>query len=428
MPHVRDQRRTLGAVGRLAVVRRLTLVSLLGISLAVSSPGCIGPRSLELTRLRYDQAVNETSEQQWLRNIVRLRYGDLPSFLDVAAITSQFELSSRGGINGGQERDSPNLSFFGDTSLQFRDAPTLSYTPRDPTELTRAMVAPVGITALGLMANNGWSIDDVLRLMVADINGLENAPGSEQFLPEAAPSPTPFDEAVRLAGQLRRERAIVLASVESHKLVSPPIAADRVDGSDLVQAATNRLEYRTTANAAELVLTRTDPGYRLIVSPTAGGRPDVDAFRQLLRLSADRLEYVVRRADVPGGVELRPLPDSLDSLDVRTRTLLDMLTYLSKGVHVPEQHVCRGLAAQTVGPDGVTFDWTTVTRGLFQVCVQEKRPKDAAVAIEYQGYWYFIPASDKRSKSTLALIQALFNLQLSEPKKAGPVLTLPVGL
>ena len=105
-----------------------------------------------------------------------------------------------------------------------------------------------------------------------------------------------------------------------------------------------------------------------------------------------------------------------------------MLTFLSKGVRVPEEHLHRGLATQTVGPDGIAFDWTAVTRGLFQVCVQKKRPKDAAVAIEYQGYWYFIPASDKRSKSTLALIQALFNLQLSEPKKSGPLLTLPVGL
>jgi hypothetical protein len=132
--------------------------------------------------------------------------------------------------------------------------------------------------------------------------------------------------------------------------------------------------------------------------------------------------------DVPGGVELLPLPDGLDSIDVQTRTLLDMITFLSKGVEVPEEHRCRGLVAQTVGPDGIAFDWTQVTRKLFLVCVQKKRPKEAAVAIEYQGYWYYIAASDKRSKATLALIQALFNLQLSEPKKAGPVLTLPVGM
>jgi hypothetical protein len=248
------------------------------------------------------------------------------------------------------------------------------------------------------------------------------------FLPRTVPRPTPFVEAARLAADLRGERVLALSSVEVPKAVSPPIAADRVDGSDLVLAANGKLEYRAAENSAGLVLTRAEPGYRLCISPVFGRRPEIDAFRQLFRLSPGRLEYDVRRVDVPGGVEPLPLPDSLDSLNVRTRTLLDMLTFLAKGVRVPEEHLYRGLAAQTVGPDGIVFDWTTVTSGLFEVSVQKKRPKDAAVAIEYQGYWYYIHAADKRSKSTLALIQALFNLQLSEPKKGGPLLTLPVGL
>ena len=265
--------------------------------------------------------------------------------------------------------------------------------------------------------------------MVADVNGLENAPGAEQFIP-VKPSRT-RRRSTRWPGSRASSAAsdvIVLASVELPKPVSSPIAANRVDGSDLVQAASNKLEYRAAEQRDELVLTRTEPGYRLTLSPAARGRPDVDAFRQLLRLAPGRLEYGVRRVDVPGGVGLLPLPDSLESVEVRTRTLLEMLTFLSKGVRVPEDHLCRGLAAQTVGPDGIVFDWTVVTQDLFQVCVQKKCPKDAAVAIQYQGYWYYIPASDKRSKSTLALIQALFNLQLSEPKKGGPVLTLPVGI
>lgn len=426
MPHVRDERRNSGRVARFRRVLRLAHCVLLLVLL----PGCIGPRSLELTRLRYDQVVHETTEQQWLRNIVRLRYGDLPSFLDVSAITSQFELSSRGGITGGQERDSANSSLFGDMSLQFRDAPTLSYTPRDPTELTRTMVAPVGITALGLMANNGWSLDDVLRVMVADMNGLANTPGAEQLIPETPPLPTPFADLSRMMGRLGHERALVLASADSPKAVSPPIATGRVDGSDFVQAASNQLEYRRSQGAEEVVLTRSEVGYRLTLSPAADGSPELAELRHLLQLAPGRLDYEVKRVDAPGGIGLLPLPDALESIDVRTRTLLEMLTYLSKGVKVPEEHACRGLAAQTVDVNGVPFDWPVVTRGLFHVCSQKKRPKDkdVAVAIQYQGYWYFIPAADKRSKSTLALIQALFNLQLSEPKKGGPVLTLPVGM
>ena len=409
-----------------AASRAASFLSCLATLLAAT--GCLGPKSLELTRLRYDEAVHETSEQQWLRNIVRLRYGDLPSFLDVAAITSQFEVSGRGGMTGGRERDSPNRSLFGDFWLQFRDAPTLSYTPRDPAELTRVMVAPVGITALGLMANNGWSIEDVLRLIVGEMNGLQNAPGAEAIVPEAVPGPSPFLEMAGMAGRLRRERLLVLSSVDGPEAVSPEIAADRVDGSDFVQAASHDLEYRPAQGSDALVLTRSAPQYRLSFSPAAEGVPDAIALREILRLAPGRSDYAIRREGVPGGVGLLPLPDSLDSIDVRTRTLLEMLAFLSKGVVVPEEHAARGLAAQAVGPDGVPFDWTCVTRGLFRVCSRKKRPRDAAVAIEYQGYWYFIAETDKRSKSTLGLLQALFNLQLSEPKKSGPLLTLPVGL
>jgi hypothetical protein len=347
--------------------------------------------------------------------------------LDVSAITSQFELSGRGGMTGGQQRDSANSTLFGDMALQFRDAPTLSYTPRDPTELTRAMVAPVGITALGLMANTGWNSEDVLRLIVAEVNGVQNAPGATDIVPLRVPPWTPFPELAQLVGELRRERLLVLESTKETAQVSPPIGADRVDGSDLVEAAANDLEYRQAGQPDALILTRNTASYRLAFHPDALGRPDVEALWRMLNLVPGRLEYAIKRESVPGGVDLLPLPQALDEVHLRTRTLLEMVTFLSKGVEVPEDHLCRGLVAQTVGPDGVVFDWTSVTSGMFRVCAQKHRPKAAAVAIEHRGYWYYIPESDKRTKATLAMLQGLFNLQLSEPKKSGPLLTLPVG-
>src|SRR5262249_20307638 len=156
--------------------------------------------------------------------------------------------------------------------------------------------------------------------MVAEVNGLANAPGAEQLIPETAPPPTPFGDVARMASQLRRDHAIALAAVDLSKPVSSPIAATRVYGADLVQAASHKLEYRPAARDGERVLTRPEPGYRLTFPPAAQGRPDAEAFRQLLRLEPSRLEYGLRRVDVPGGVALLPLPDVLDSIDVRTRT------------------------------------------------------------------------------------------------------------
>jgi|LakMenE18May11ns_1017448.scaffolds.fasta_scaffold9882173_1 hypothetical protein len=68
------------------------------IVLAASLLGCsFGPRSLMQTRLRYNDAVKTTSEQQFLLNIVRLRYTDTPSSLSISSIADQQEL---GGTTG----------------------------------------------------------------------------------------------------------------------------------------------------------------------------------------------------------------------------------------------------------------------------------------------------------------------------------------
>jgi len=415
--------------GRIVIdVLRSRLV-LVAVALFGTMAGCIGPRSLELTRLPYEQAVHETSDQQWLRNLVRLRYGERPTFLDVAAITSQFEVSGNGSMTGGQERASPNLSLFGNLSAQFRDAPTLSYVPRADTELTRAITAPIGVIALGLLANTGWSIEDVLRLLVSDANGLANAPGADELIPSQFPAPTPFLEMARLTARLRASGTARMVAVDEPKEVADPIDAGRVDGSDFVAAANNKLAFRHSAARPGLILTRDDPANALVIAPDGSTDPEMQSFRELLRLSPGRLEYRVRRSERAGGEALRPLAaDTEDAITVRTRTILQMMIFLSKGVQVPEEHAARGLAVQTPGPDGVPFDWPLVTRGLFHVCVQKKRPKQAALAVLYRGYWYSIDDTDQRSKSTLALIQALLNLQLAEPQRAGPVLTLPVGL
>ena len=50
------------------------------------------------SRLRYNDAVKTTSEQQFLLNIVRLRYIDTPSSLSIASIADQQELTAGVGI------------------------------------------------------------------------------------------------------------------------------------------------------------------------------------------------------------------------------------------------------------------------------------------------------------------------------------------
>ena len=63
--------------------------------------GCLGPKAIQYTRLRYNEVMRDTNDQQLLLNIIRLRYADSPVFIDLPSITSQFEISGGGNYLGG---------------------------------------------------------------------------------------------------------------------------------------------------------------------------------------------------------------------------------------------------------------------------------------------------------------------------------------
>ena len=103
------------------------------------------------------------------------------------------------------------------------------------------------------------------------------------------------------------------------------------------------------------------------------------------------------------------------------------MTFLSKGVCVPQEHGHSGIAPVTPGPAGRPFDWTRVTAGSFVVHAKKHRPRAAEVAIPYRGYWFNITSDDVKSRAALAILEIVFGLQESDGENVGPLLTLPVG-
>jgi hypothetical protein len=65
--------------------------------------GCrhYGPRSIVADRIPYNQAIALSWKEQTLLNIVKLRYIDMPFFVDVPQITSGYTLQGGASANGG---------------------------------------------------------------------------------------------------------------------------------------------------------------------------------------------------------------------------------------------------------------------------------------------------------------------------------------
>jgi hypothetical protein len=116
-----------------------------------------------------------------------------------------------------------------------------------------------------------------------------------------------------------------------------------------------------------------------------------------------------------------------DTFYLNLRSVLQIMTFLSKGVHVPEEHAMSGIAPVTLDENGLPFDWTVITAGNFLVHAQKHRPRAAEVAVPYRGYWFYIAQDDVNSRAALAILEIVFALQESDGRRAGPLLTLPVG-
>ena len=76
---------------------------LAAVTLILSGCTSIGPGTVSRDRFDYTTAISESWKNQMLLNMVKLRYGDTPVFLDVASVINSYELS--GSAERGSQLD-----------------------------------------------------------------------------------------------------------------------------------------------------------------------------------------------------------------------------------------------------------------------------------------------------------------------------------
>ena len=108
------------------MIRALMLV--LGTGLFVTGCASVGPGTMPRDRFEYNAAVSDSWKKQTLLNIVKLRYADMPLFVEVASIVSGYTVERSVALEGNAfESGGPPASLTLGGSGRFTDRPTVTY-------------------------------------------------------------------------------------------------------------------------------------------------------------------------------------------------------------------------------------------------------------------------------------------------------------
>ena len=344
--------------------------------------GCasIGPRTVPRDRFDYSGAVAESWKSQMLMNLVKLRYGDTPVFLDVGQIVSGYTLQSTFSALGSVYSTSgvvpgvPNSSVTLGAQGQYTDRPTITYAPLAGEQFARSFMTPIPPAALLSLIQAGYPADVVLRLAVHAVNGIRNRYGGH-----ARGRPADPEFYVLLERLLRAQLSGAIG-----------LRVRRIDREE-----------------AELMLT-----FQKELDPSI--EANVLAVRQILGLDPSSREFRV----VYGSVSAND-----KQIAILSRSILEILVDLSSFIAVPEAHVAERRVTPTaeaeVGPSGPF-------RPLIGIASSPERPADAFLAVPYRGHWFWIDDRDMPSKRLFSFLFFIFTLVETEGKEGAPILTIPV--
>src|SRR6266404_8235208 len=181
------------------------LVSVAGLT------GCkhIGPKTVAVDRFDYSSAIADSWKQQTLLNIVKLRYMDLPVFVDVASIVSGYSMQTGVSVNGSLSSKTAiqgNYVAAGGQAV-YTDRPTITYVPMTGEKFLRGIITPIDPKNIFFMLQAGYPADFILALTVESINGVRNRSIAGGAVREADPE---FLRALALIRELQVAGAVGL--------------------------------------------------------------------------------------------------------------------------------------------------------------------------------------------------------------------------
>ena len=342
---------------------------------ALFMAGCthLGPETVARDRFDYNTAIADSWKEQTLLNIVKVRYADMPVFVEVASVVNGYSLE--GSVNLGRtvsSQDAIQGDFYNfGTTGKYTDRPTITYAPITGQQFNQSFMIPIPPRSVLFLMQSGWPVDLILPLTVDAMNGLRSqvAAGANQRRGD-----TEFYRVVALLREIQKSGAVGMQIVKGEG----------------VRETALMLFYRENVT------------------------PEVEAaLREVGELLG--LKPGAREVEISYGL----IPKSETEFAMLTRSLLHIMVQLATQVDVPAGHVSEGRTVPSLS--------RTEEGRLINVKHSTEKPEHAFIAVPYRDYWFWIDDRDFQSKRTFAFLMILFSLMETGGKEGLPLVTIPAS-
>ena len=353
----------------------LKTVLMLSACLVLQACTNIGPATVKRDRFDYNTAISDSWKQQTLLNIVKLRYADMPVFVEVASVVSGYQLEgsvSFGGRASSSSSVTGDFFHFGSTG-KYIDRPTITYQPITGSQFNKSFMTPIPPRAILFLTQTGWSPELVYPLTVDAVNGLR-----AQFA----------------AGMNRREgdsgyyRVVELLT-------------------EMQKTGVVGMQVRKKGEEDTTVLFF----YRDVPAP--GARESIQELYDLLDLDPDTRELNVIYGRVPRNRR---------ELAMSTLSMLQILVKLAALVEVPPEDVASGSTVPALSAKAGTDQ-----RAPIRIHQGTEEPTSGFVSVRYRDRWFWIDDTDFRSKRVFTFLMVLFSLTETGGREGLPLVTIPTS-
>ena len=339
--------------------------------------GCthLGPKTLAVDRFDYSTAIADSWKQQTLLNIVKLRYMDLPVFMDVASIVSGYSMQTGVSVNGtlSSERAAQgNFAAIGGQAI-YTDRPTITYVPMTGEKFLRGLITPIDPKNIFFMLQAGYAADFILSLTVESLNGVRNRSTVGGEVREADP------EFIRALDLLRE--------VQSGGAFGMRVEEDKAKGSTgVVFFQRDDVPTEIAEKGAEI--------------------------QRLLKLPTEQPKFVLTYS---------PMRGAQNELAVNSRSMLQIMQAFASYLDVPDAH----LKDSSAWPSPANAAAAESRQQKVRIHSGKDKPAGAFAAVRYRDYWFWVDNGDRQTKRALTVVMFFFTLaETGSPEKL-PLITIP---